>query len=218
MSDHAGYDPEYPYKTPAPQGQPPRKHHRIRAALVILAALALGIIVSVIVTAGSSKTVPPASSSSPSASTAPAAALPVDPNGEQCPDLSPDGYCPGDAPASPTPGPVTTITFTVTGTGYPSITYGSDSDEISVTGGNGPLGDGVATPWTAKLAFDATAEYYDINAQLEGSGTISCKITASGPGDTPLTVSSGHASGGYSICSAQAAPGNTDGTSWTDEG
>ena len=66
------------------------------------------------------------------------------------------------------------------------------------------------------MTFDASASYYAMNAQLQGDGDITCKIVATGPGDQPLTVSSGAASGGYNICSAQAAPEN-GGLNWQNE-
>jgi hypothetical protein len=62
-----------------------------------------------------------------------------------------------------------------------------------------------------------TADYYAIDAQLQGSGSITCKIVVTGPGDNPLTVSHGAASGGYNICDAQAAPTDSTGLSWTNE-
>jgi hypothetical protein len=149
----------------------------------------------------------------------PAPAMTTDPNGQSCQasDLE-QGYCPGDAPPpSPTVNPATTVTFTVTGWGNPSITYGSDSDNRDGGGQLGEMGDGNALPWTRSVKFSGDAMYYSVSAQLEGSGDISCKIVVTGPGDDPLTVASGHASGSYNICSAQAAPDNADGTSWTKE-
>ena len=68
------------------------------------------------------------------------------------------------------------------------------------------------------MPFDGSAQYYDVVAQLEGSGDITCKLIVTGPGDQPLTVTTGHASGGYNICRAQAAPASADGTSRTPEG
>lgn len=66
------------------------------------------------------------------------------------------------------------------------------------------------------MTFDPGADFYALNAQLQGDGSITCKIVATGPGDQPLTVSSGAASGGYNICSAQAAPEN-NGLQWENE-
>jgi hypothetical protein len=118
---------------------------------------------------------------------------------------------------TPTVNPPTRVKFIVTGTGAPSIQYGSDSDNRSPTGGLGALGDGNALPWHASMKFDPNALYYSISAQLEGDGNIRCKIVVTGPGDQPLTVSHGHAQGGYNICSAQAAPSD-GGLNWQNEG
>ncbi len=76
---------------------------------------------------------------------------------------------------------------------------------------------GRPVPWHGSVPFDGSAHYYDVSAQLQGSGDITCKIVVSGPGLNPLTVSSGHASGGFSICSAQAAPTGPTGISWQNE-
>jgi hypothetical protein len=67
------------------------------------------------------------------------------------------------------------------------------------------------------VPFDGTADYYAIDAQLQGGGSITCKIVVTGPGDAPLTVSHGAASGDYNICSAQAAPEDSTGLTWTNE-
>ncbi len=124
------------------------------------------------------------------------------------------------APApSPTPVPPTKVTFTVTGyapgDGYgngPTVNYGSSSDtrEASLASIDGTL--------TYTMPYDGTAEYYSLNAQLAGSGHLTCKIVVTGPyPDAPLTVSHGSASGGYSVCSAQAAPSDPSGLNWQDE-
>jgi len=121
------------------------------------------------------------------------------------PSFSPSATTPAPAP------PKVRVHFVVTGTGIPSITYGSSSDNRSPQGGLGLLGDGVALPFRAGMAFRSSASYYSIDAQLEGGGDITCKIVVTaGPGYKPLTVSSGHASGQDNICSAQAAPAGTD--------
>ncbi|HEX3515361.1 MAG TPA: hypothetical protein VHT26_15315 [Trebonia sp.] len=79
---------------------------------------------------------------------------------------------------------------------------------------------GVPVPGLGKPAVGVpgiTADYYAIDSQLQGSGSITCKIVVTGPGDNPLTVSHGAASGGYNICDAQAAPTDSTGLSWTNE-
>jgi hypothetical protein len=116
------------------------------------------------------------------------------------------------APPAVTPGRrVIRILFTVTGSGYPSITYGTDSDNLSPSGTLGPLGDGNALPWHGSLAYRKGALYYDVSAQLEGGGDIRCavvlKVTQYYSDGTHIsrskTEARGHASGGYNICDAQ---------------
>ena len=66
------------------------------------------------------------------------------------------------------------------------------------------------------VPFRADDSFYALNAQLQGAGSITCKIVVTGPGDDPLTVSHGAASGGYNICSAQATS-DDGGFTWQDE-
>jgi len=194
--------------TPGPDGMPPvaprKRHHYIRWTLAGLGALILAVVVISVAAGGSgtkNSATPVNTSTAATWGSAPATQAAV----------------PAVATPTPTVNLATKVTFVVTGTGDPSITYGTDSDNRDGGGTIGELGDGNALPWTHSLPFNGTALYYFMNAQLQGSGDISCKIVVTGPGDTPLTVATGHASGNYNICSAQAAPENTDGTSWTKE-
>ncbi|MFE2969886.1 hypothetical protein ACFXKC_40715 [Streptomyces sp. NPDC059340] len=92
-----------------------------------------------------------------------------------------------------------TVVFKVWGTapagalGPADITYGSDSDNRQGHWKNGGF--------TEKLPFKKDAMYYAVNAQLQGSGDIHCSVTVDGKTKT------GHASGGYNICSAQLSSG-----------
>jgi hypothetical protein len=92
-----------------------------------------------------------------------------------------------------------TVTFKVWGTapagdlGPLDITYGSDSDT-----NKGAFKDGM---FTGSVQFKSGAMYYAVNAQLQGSGDIQCSVTVDGHTKT------GHASGGYNICSAQLSSG-----------
>ena len=146
----------------------------------------------------------------------------TDPNGKTCPALDSAGYCPGDNPPPPTPTPTMksqtdTIVFAVTGSGYPSIQYGTDSNNNQASGGYGPLGDGNALPWSASLPYNPSALYYAVTAQLEGYGDISDSVTevittycSNGTHKTEsFPLASGHASGGYAIATAEYAGGNT---------
>jgi hypothetical protein len=129
-------------------------------------------------------------------------------------------YTPAAATSAP-PATPTTVTFYVSGTAVSGagITYGTDTDNRSPAGGLGLGGSGTALPWHASIPFDPAAQYYTVSAQLQGdtAGNITCTIVVSGPGDTPLTVAHGHASGGYNICDAQAAPDDPTGVSWQPE-
>ncbi|MFE2832194.1 hypothetical protein ACFXI6_14270 [Streptomyces mirabilis] len=92
-----------------------------------------------------------------------------------------------------------TVVFKVWGTapagelGPADVTYGSDSDNRQGHWKNGGF--------TSTLPFKSDAMYYAVNAQLQGSGDIHCSVTVDGKTKT------GHASGGYNICSAQLSSG-----------
>ncbi|MFF4781932.1 hypothetical protein ACFY3E_11590 [Streptomyces griseorubiginosus] len=74
-----------------------------------------------------------------------------------------------------------------------NITYGSDSDNR-----DGTFKDG---EFKATLPIDEDALYFDVTAQLQGSGDIHCSVTVGGKTDK------GHAAGDYNICSAQLSAG-----------
>lgn len=85
----------------------------------------------------------------------------------------------------------TEVSFTVTGTAPAGvdITYGSDSSNYQ-----GPK----QPPMMGEtLQIDKNALYYAVSAQLQGGGNITCEIQIGS------TVRTGHARGGYNICSAQ---------------
>ncbi|MGW7258347.1 hypothetical protein [Streptomyces sp. NPDC054834] len=92
-----------------------------------------------------------------------------------------------------------TVVFKVWGTapsgaaGPLDITYGSDSDNRQ--------GHWKQDGFTATLPLHKGALYYSLTAQLAGSGDIHCSVTIGG------TTKTGHASGGYNICSAQLNSG-----------
>lgn len=67
------------------------------------------------------------------------------------------------------------------------ITYGSDGENIQ----------GRGLPMSKTLSVKDDALYYAITAQLQGGGDVRCSVTIDGKTKT------GHASGGYNICSAQ---------------
>ncbi len=121
------------------------------------------------------------------------------------------------APVAPTMTRQTdTVVFRVSGSGYPSVQYGTDSNN-DVPGGYGPLGNGVALPWSASLTYDSSALYYYVTAQLEGYGDISDSVTevittycSDGSHKTEsFRLAAGNASGGYAIAQAEYAGGDT---------
>jgi hypothetical protein len=91
------------------------------------------------------------------------------------------------------------VTFKVWGTapagalGPLDISYGSDSDSRK-----GEFKDG---KFEATLPLKDDAMYYNVMAQLQGSGDINCSVTVDGE------TKSAHASGDYNICNAQLSGG-----------
>ena len=91
------------------------------------------------------------------------------------------------------------------------ITYGSDSNNITPPGNLGVLGNGSPLPFTGSIKYHSSALYWDINAQLQGGGNITCgiylKVTDYFTNGTHTSrskrIAHAHASGGYNICDAQ---------------
>ncbi len=180
--------PGYGYG-PQPPRRPRRKRHLTRNTLAGIGGLVVAIIAII--------TISNAGRSSDSTSSGPAAAAAA-------------SAAPAAA-SSAAPSEPTKVGFIVSGSAPDGIdiTYGPSGSDLS-----GPTAlDGKAT---MSVPFDASASYYAMDAQLQGDGDITCKIVVTGPGDAPLTVSSGAASGSYNICSAQAAPEN-NGLSWQND-
>jgi hypothetical protein len=129
---------------------------------------------------------------------------------------------PATSAAAPSPSvqPANRVVFVITGQvpasefGEVDVTYGSDSDNHDVTlpSLNGTV--------RYTVPFDGSAQYYALSVTFTSAGHMTCKIVVKGPyPDVPLTVSHGSASGGDNggLCSAQAAPNNSTGTSWQNE-
>lgn len=206
---------------------PPRKQHhwyRPRNIAIGTGALLVGIIVAGVATGSgdSTSSPPPHNFNTPASVATSASPTPsADINGVTCvPSTMVDGYCPTDTPATDTPTPEVTVTssdeqivFKVWGSGQPSIQYGTDSDNRDGGGHVGILGEGNYLPWSAHLKFHDSALYYYVTAQLEGSGDIKCalvaKVTDHYSDGTQQSktekVASGHASGGYNICTAESS-------------
>lgn len=186
---------------PPVYGEPPRKKRHILRWIFAAVMAVIVIIVIAGIAGGNGNN----SNKSPSVSAASPAATPAATS--------------APAPA-PTVVPVTKIAFVITGNvpasdfGELDITYGSDSDNHDVTVPS------ISGTLRYVVPFNSAAEYYDLSVSFTSAGSIKCKIVAIGPApDTPLVVSHATATGGSngSLCDAQAAPDNPDGTSWEDE-
>ena len=115
----------------------------------------------------------------------------VDPNGASCSSADSQGYCPGDDP-TPSDPPSTvaqadTVTYIVTGSDA-DVTYGpAGSDHTGYSGMK-----------KTETIPDSPPAYYAITAQLQGGGSVSCKIEVNGQ-----VISSSSADGGYNIAQCE---------------
>jgi hypothetical protein len=91
-----------------------------------------------------------------------------------------------------------TITYVVSGTPGADVTYGTASSNYQ---GSVPMS------VTRRLGHP---QYYAIDAQLQGGGTVHCKLKVDG-----VTIASATASGGFNIASCEISQDITTG-SWQD--
>ena len=202
MSNQPPYPPQQPgwgngqppYGQPPFQPEPPKKRSVGKVVgLGCLGIIGLFVVIVIAVAAigGGSKNDSGGSGNSKSAA----------PAGKNS-DKAGAGTGKNDTPKDDTDGKVV---FKVWGTapagalGGLDIGYGSDSDTRKGTFKDGRF--------EATLTLDKGAMYYNVNAQLQGSGDINCSVTADG------TTKKGHASGGYNICDAQLSSNFTGGWS-----
>lgn len=87
--------------------------------------------------------------------------------------------------------PSAMVTFTVTGSD------GGDGIDITYGSQNASLQGGSKLPWSTTMPIQAPAQYYDVQAQLEGRGSITCTVKVKG------VSKSTHAAGGYDFCRAE---------------
>jgi hypothetical protein len=117
----------------------------------------------------------------------------TDPLGNSCPSLDKQGYCPGDDPQPDK------VTFIVSGS-YANVTYGPAGSDYT---GSVPMDVTQTIP-------DQPPIYYAIDAQLQGGGTVSCKIEVDGQ-----TISQATAQGGYNIATCEISQDPLSG-GWTN--
>ena len=96
------------------------------------------------------------------------------------------------------------------------IDWGTGSDHHSTTLPS------LAGKVSYRLPFDSQADYYTCDAIFDGQGHVTARLVVTGQGMYPTTVSKGRATGSTDSsggdASAQAAPDDSHGTHWMDEG
>ncbi len=112
---------------------------------------------------------------------------------------APPSFSASAAP-SPTPSQPDTVTFIVSGTDA-DVTYGPAGSNLT---GSVPMDKTMTIPDQAPI-------YYAINAQLQGGGSVSCKIEVDGQ-----VISQGTAEGGYQIASCEIGQDPVSGD-WQDD-
>ena len=138
---------------------------------------------------------PPSPTEAPTGSPSPPGA--PDPNATPLP-----AYYPTPTPVPtpvPTPPPaVQDVVFRCTGNAPRGIdiTYGPEGSNYGAS----------RLPFSRTLDLDANAQYYNVTAQLQGAGTVSCSTNvnwADYSGSQQTVTQTGNASGGYNIASAE---------------
>jgi hypothetical protein len=163
------YDPYQPGQPRRPPPPPqPPQKPKRKGLRIVLGSVAGLIVLFVIIGVAGSHAKTPAPASTPTATASAAAVASSAP------------------PPSPSPKPVAqTVTYIVTGSDA-DVTYGPAGTDLSGT---------VPMSVTQPLG---TPAYYDINAQLNGSGDVKCAIEVDGK-----PVSTAEASGGYNIADCE---------------
>lgn len=175
LEQRPGYGQPQPGWQPQPQYQPPQYQPpqqtppKKKSRAGMFAGLGCGGLAAVVILITA---VTAGSSSSPPSSSAPAA-------GTQQTQAAAPAAAKAKAPAAET------VTYEVAGSAA-DVTYGPAGSDYS---GSVPLN--VTKPL-------GTPSYYAISAQLQGGGTVSCKILVDGK-----VISQGTASGGYQIASCE---------------
>lgn len=169
------YPPQTQYQPPQPPygPPPPRKKHTARNVLAVIGGIiAAVIVISVAANGGGSK---PTTADTPADAGTQAAA----------PDAQTQPAAPAHSTAQAKPAAAQTVTYEVTGS-TANVTYGpagSNSEGTVPMHVTKPLG---------------TPIYYAITAQLQGSGSVTCKILVSGK-----VISQATANGGYNIAQCE---------------
>lgn len=83
---------------------------------------------------------------------------------------------------------------------------GSAPDGVDITyGGEGSNFSASSLPFSKTLSLQTTEQYYNVTAQLSGSGHVSCTTVVDYQGSP--TTQTGSAEGGYNIASAEVCSG-----------
>lgn len=188
-------DSNYGQYVPPPQYQPypPQKPKKRSTLGPVLLGTVVGIFVLIVIVAvasrgGSTGGGNVAASQTTAAGTpSTAAAAPAQP-------AAPPSSAAAPVQAAAPAGPSSQVKYSCTGSAPDGvdITYGTESSNSSAS----------KLPFSRTVPLDSSAQYYDVTAQLSGSGTVSCTTTV-WASDGTVTTKSGMANGGYNIASSE---------------
>jgi hypothetical protein len=118
-------------------------------------------------------------------------------------------------PPTTVPPPPTTTTTPQPAQGAYFACTGSTPDGVDITYGtdSSNLNGASSVPWAANLPLGTNVEYFNVTAQLQGDGSVTCTTTVvyKQGGSTHTVTKSGSADGGYNIASAEICSSFTGG-------
>lgn len=205
LHDDDGRDviPPIPYQspqnfTPPPLYYPPLKpkSKKGRNILIAVAAFVVLIVIAAIASSPKNTGTPTASATTTSTTNNAASADPT-------PVTNASDPLAVGAPSTAAAAPVTQqVVYSCTGRAPDGvdITYGADGSSHSAT----------KLPFNHSDPLESTALYYNVTAQLQGGGSVSCTTTVTyddGSGTAQTVTKTGSADGDYNIASAEICTG-----------
>jgi hypothetical protein len=177
-------DQQQPYlPPPLPPLPPKKKTGRKIAGFGCLGVVAILVILVIVTAVGGTK----------AASTAAGAATPTSAAATAATLAATSETSASAAPATVLASPAPRVLFTCTGSAPNgvTITYGAEGTNDSAS----------SLPFSTSVPLNSGAEYYNVTAQLQGGGQVSCTTVVNWNGQS--ITQTGSANGGYNLASAE---------------
>jgi hypothetical protein len=181
------YGQQAPYPGQQPYQQPPtppkKKTGRKIAGFGCLGIVAIFVLVAIVTAVGGTK----AANTAASAATPTSAAATTAAHGAAPASAAPAAPAASQAPVAQQ------VVFKCTGSAPDgvNITYGPEGTNDSAS----------SLPFTTTVPLNSGAQYYNVTAQLQGSGQVSCSTVVNWGGQS--VTQTGSANGGYNLASAE---------------